>query len=119
MKLNNALTDVTVLEELGRRLARARIAASLTQADLADRASVGKRTVERIEAGGSVQLVSLIRVLRVLDLLGVFDAIAPDEGPGPMEMLERQGKVRRRVSSSRKAGVPGPTATPWVWGDER
>jgi hypothetical protein len=45
--------------------------------------------------------------------------MTPDEGPGPMEMLERQGKVRRRVSSSRKAGVPGPTATPWVWGDER
>jgi len=54
MKLNNSLTDATVLEELGRRLACARIAASLTQADLADRASVGKRTVERIEAGGSV-----------------------------------------------------------------
>jgi transcriptional regulator with XRE-family HTH domain len=119
MKLNNALTDATVLKELGRRLARARIAASLTQADLADRASVGKRTVERIEAGGSVQLVSLIRVLRALNLLETLDVMTSDEGPGPMEMLERRGKVRRRVSSSRKAGVPDPTATPWVWGDER
>ncbi len=33
MKLNNTLTDAAVLEELGRRLARTRIAASLTQAD--------------------------------------------------------------------------------------
>ncbi|MCE5255468.1 MAG: helix-turn-helix domain-containing protein [Spirochaetaceae bacterium] len=119
MKLNNTLTDAAVLEELGKRLARARITSSLTQADLANRAAVGKRTVERIEAGESVQLVSLIRVLRVLDLLGVFDTIAPDEGPGPMELLERGGETRRRVSSSRKTGVPGPTATPWVWGDER
>ncbi|MCE5255298.1 MAG: helix-turn-helix domain-containing protein [Spirochaetaceae bacterium] len=114
------MTDAAVLEELGARLARARIAASLTQTDLASRASVGKRTVERIEAGGSVQLISLIRVLRVLDLLGTLNAIAPEEGPGPMEMLERRGKVRRRVSSTRKAGVPGPAATtPWVWGDEQ
>jgi len=33
MKLNNALTDATAPEELRRRLARARIAASLTQTD--------------------------------------------------------------------------------------
>ena len=121
MKLNNTLTDSAVLEELGKRLARARIAALLTQAELADRAAVGKRTVERIETGKSVQLISLIRVLRVLDLLDAFDAIGPEEGPSPMEMLERRGKVRQRVStrSSRRSGVSGPTPTSWHWGDER
>ena len=41
MKLNNTLTDSAVLEELGKRLARARIAALLTQAELANRAAVG------------------------------------------------------------------------------
>jgi transcriptional regulator with XRE-family HTH domain len=126
MKLEGSLTDAAVLEELGKRLARARISSSLTQADLANRAAVGKRTVERIESGESVQLISLIRVLRVLGLLEAFNAIAPDEGPSPMEMLERRGKVRRRVSSrstqkgsSPKDRIPGPTATPWRWGDER
>jgi len=121
MKLDTSLTDSAVLEELGKRLARARISSSLTQAELADRAAVGKRTVERIETGKSVQLVSLIRVLRVLDLLEAFDAIGPEEGPSPMEMLERRGKIRRRVSSrsSRKSGVSGPTPTSWHWGDGR
>jgi transcriptional regulator with XRE-family HTH domain len=126
MKLEDSLTDAAVLEELGKRLARARISSSLTQADLANRAAVGKRTVERIESGKSVQLLSLIRVLRVLGLLEAFDAIAPEEGPSPMEMLERRGKVRRRVSSRTsqksfppKDRVPGPTSTSWRWGDER
>ncbi len=126
MKLEGFLTDAAVLEELGKRLARARISSSLTQADLANRAAVGKRTVERIESGKSVQLLSLIRVLRVLGLLEAFDAIAPEEGPSPMEMLERRGKVRRRVSSRTsqksfppKDRVPGPTSTSWRWGDER
>jgi transcriptional regulator with XRE-family HTH domain len=126
MKLEGFLTDAAVLEELGKRLARARISSSLTQADLAERAAVGKRTVERIESGKSVQLLSLIRVLRVLGLLEAFDAIAPEEGPSPMEMLERRGKVRRRVSSRTsqksfppKDRVPGPTSTSWRWGDER
>jgi transcriptional regulator with XRE-family HTH domain len=126
MKLEDSLTDAAVLEELGKRLARARISSSLTQAELAERAAVGKRTVERIESGESVQLISLIRVLRVLGLLEAFDAIAPDEGPSPMEMLERRGKVRRRVSSrslqkgsTPKDRISGPTSTPWRWGDER
>lgn len=116
MELNKTLTDAAVLEELGKRLARVRITASLTQADLADRAVVGKRTVERIEAGESVQLISLIRVLRALGRIEALDAIAPEEGPGPMEMLERRGKVRRRASSPRAASVADK---PWVWGDER
>jgi len=126
MKLEGSLTDAAVLEELGKRLARARISSSLTQAELANRAAVGKRTVERIESGESVQLISLIRVLRVLGLLEAFDAIAPDEGPSPMEMLERRGKVRRRVSSrsTQKGSIPkdrisGTTSAPWRWGDER
>jgi transcriptional regulator with XRE-family HTH domain len=126
MKLEGFLTDAAVLEELGKRLARARISSSLTQADLANRAAVGKRTVERIESGKSVQLLSLIRVLRVLGLLEAFDAIAPEEGPSPMEMLERRGKVRRRVSSrstqkssALKDRISGPTSTSWRWGDER
>lgn len=116
MKVNNTLTDAAVLEELGKRLAHARIASSLTQADLADQAAVGKRTVERIEAGESVQLISLIRVLRVLDLLEAFDEIAPEGGPGPIEILERHGKVRQRASSARTKSL---TKKPWAWGDER
>ncbi len=118
MNLDTSLTDSAVLEELGKRLARARIAAPLTQAELADRAAVGKRTVERIETGKSVQLISLIRVLRVLDLLDAFDAIGPEEGPSPMEMLERRGKVRRRVSS-RSSRAKNVAEKPWAWGDER
>jgi len=116
MKLDNTLTDAAMLEELGKRLTRARIASSLTQAELADRAAVGKRTVERIEAGKSVQLISLIRVLRVLDLLAVFDVAMPEGSPGPIEVLERRGKVRKRASSSRTKKLPNK---PWIWGDER
>ena len=116
MKLTNLITDDTVLRELGTRLARQRIDRSRTQAQLARRAGIGKRTLERIEAGDSVQLVSLIRVLRELEILENLDAVVPEAGPRPLDYIKRQGKLRQRVSTS---GVKEKPEAQWRWGDER
>lgn len=43
----------------------------LTQADLGEQAGVSKSTVERVEIGASVQLTTVIRILRILDLCGL------------------------------------------------
>lgn len=116
MKLNNDLSDTAVLAELGKRLSGIRIASSLTQADLAERAAIGKRTVERIEGGESVQLISLIRALRVLGLLENLDLLLPQEELQPMHLLEESGKIRQRASPSRAERKPKGA---WTWGDER
>ncbi|MHB0896394.1 MAG: helix-turn-helix domain-containing protein [Spirochaetales bacterium] len=116
MKLNNDLSDSAALAELGKRLSGIRIASSLTQADLAERAAIGKRTVERIEAGESVQLISLIRALRALGLLGNLNLLMPQEELQPMQLLEEGGKIRQRASPSRAERKQKGT---WTWGDER
>lgn len=108
------LTDESVLKELGERLARRRLDARLTQAGLAMQAGVSKRTVERLEAGGSIQLVTLIRILRVLDLLGGLDQWIPEVGPRPMDLLKLRGRVRQRVRESRK---PVNAPEKWTWGE--
>ena len=100
-------TDHAVVAELGRRLARCRLSMGATQAALAFEAGVSKRTLERIEAGQSVQFVSLVRVLRALRLVENLEALAPAEGPGPMELLRMQGRPRQRASSARRT-APAP-----------
>jgi len=65
MKIEGLLTDEVILEELGGRLARRRLELQLTQEMLAEQAGVSKRTVERAEAGATVQVSTLIRILRV------------------------------------------------------
>ncbi len=111
--MEDYLSDGAVLNEIGQRLVRQRIRLNLTQEKLAEEAGLSKRTVERIEQGNSAQLLSIVRVMRVLGLLeGLYRAL-PTPGPGPIELLKGAGRPRRRASSARQA-----SAKPWVWGDD-
>jgi len=111
------LTDEAVLVELGERFARSRLDRELTQSDLAEQAGISKRTVERIEAGASAQLSSIIRLLRVLDLLPHLDRLLPEAEPSPMALLKRKGKQRQRASSRKNTDQINESPA-WSWGDD-
>lgn len=104
------------MAELGERFSSARLNANLTQAALAAKAGVSKRTVERLERGESVQLTSFIRVLRALDLADKIDGLVPEPGVSPMAQLERKGKARRRASSKKKR-KNDETPKTWTWNE--
>ncbi|MCW9049155.1 MAG: helix-turn-helix domain-containing protein [Deltaproteobacteria bacterium] len=114
MKIEQLLSDETILVELGERLAQRRLELELTQAELAEQAGVSKRTLERIEAGASTQLSTLIRVLRVLELLDRLENLIPASGPRPMDLLKLKGKERQRAPRGKKLS----DAEPWQWGDD-
>jgi transcriptional regulator with XRE-family HTH domain len=114
MKIEKLLTDEAILMELGGRLAQRRLELQLTQEMLAEQAGVSKRTVERIEAGATAQMSTLIRVLRVLELLDRLETLAPEAGPRPMDLVKLKGKARKRASGKRKSKDKGP----WQWGDQ-
>jgi transcriptional regulator with XRE-family HTH domain len=113
MKINGQLTDSAVLQELGTRLSRQRIERGLTQAALAAKAGLSKRTLERIEAGRGAELVSLVRLLRALELTEGLDGAVPELPSSPIDRLRRRGKQRQRASRARPGA--GPRATPWTW----
>ena len=115
MKISPLLTDDAILAELGERMARRRLDLQLTQADVAGQAGIAKRTVERIEAGASAQMSSIIRILRVLELLPDLDAMIPEAAVRPMDLLKRKGKVRQRATSRSRTDRPEP---PWSWDDD-
>jgi transcriptional regulator with XRE-family HTH domain len=107
MVTESTLTDARVLELLGARLRRHRLDLDLTQARLAREAGVSKSTVERLEAGRSIQLGGLLRILRVLGLLPNLDALVPAPLPSPLVERPRERARNRRTP-----------ATAWTWGDE-
>ncbi len=116
MKITAQLTDESILEELGGRLATARLGRNLTQAALADQAGVSKRTVERLESGVvATQLSGFLRICRVLGLVENFESLVPKSASSPIEQLKRQGRRRQRATG--KMAVPAKPGK-WTWGDE-
>ncbi|MDX2479770.1 MAG: helix-turn-helix domain-containing protein [Desulfuromusa sp.] len=114
MKIESLLTDEAVLAELGKRIAQRRLEFQLTQGAIAEQAGVSKRTVERIEAGTTVQMSTMIRIFRTLELLDKLELLLPEAGPRPMDLLKLKGKERQRATRKKKQ----PTDKPWQWGDE-
>jgi transcriptional regulator with XRE-family HTH domain len=115
MKIDGLSSDSAVLQELGARLGRARLDLNLSQAELAREAGISKRTLERLEAGHSMQLTNLIRVLRALGLGEHLDALVPEAAVSPIQQLQLKGRSRERASPAAKKRAREDT---WTWGDD-
>lgn len=125
MKIDNLWSDEAVVQELGRRVERARLDRNLSQEHLAAQAGVGKATLERLEAGRPAKLPTLIRVLRALELLDGLETLLPDDAaPSPLDLAKR-GRERQRAAPRTSArGDEGRTSEPGgperrPWGDGR
>jgi transcriptional regulator with XRE-family HTH domain len=116
MKLDSSHSDTAILTELGARLAEARVTRNLTQDQLSAEAGISKRTLERLESGQSIQLATLIRVLRALDLSAHLDLLIPAPTASPLAQLELQGRRRERASRSARSGKS--QSTEWSWDDD-
>jgi transcriptional regulator with XRE-family HTH domain len=116
MRIQDLLSDAAVLAELGRRLERHRVQRDRTQAELAEQAGIGRATLQRIERGESVQLLSLVKLLRTLDLLEALDSAVPETIELPIARLDRERRPPRQRARRRRA-APASTE-PWTWGDD-
>jgi len=119
MHFDEITTDAAVLAELGRRLERHRLERNWTQAKLAAEAGIGQATVQRAERGESVQMTSMIKLLRTLGLLAGLDLAVPESIDLPIAQLEReQRKIRRRARGRRGSPAAESADEPWTWGNE-
>ena len=89
-----------------------------TQADLGRLAGVGQATVQRAEHGASVQMTSMIRLLRALGLLEALDVAIPESIDLPIAQLERERSDRKRARARAEPGRHSRLTDPWAWGDQ-
>jgi transcriptional regulator with XRE-family HTH domain len=118
MIISGDLSDDAVMKELGRRIAQLRVDSNYTQEHLAERAGLGKRTLERLEKGMQVQTSSLVRALRGLGQLNVLEGLLPSTDIRPMDLLRLKKNRRQRARASFLYEIENPPAA-WVWEDEK
>ena len=100
MKLENT-SPVAIAEELGNRLKQARLNADLTQAEVASRSGLNRRTVLNAEKG-KVQLDNLVAILVSMDMTDQLNMFLPIQEISPIQLAKLKGKERQRASKSKK-----------------
>ncbi len=96
-------TDTTeeILREIGARLRSFRLQQNVTQARLAETAGVGHATVKRAEAGESIRLETIVKILRALGRVEALDSFLPEALVSPIRLAEERERGRRRARRSR------------------
>jgi transcriptional regulator with XRE-family HTH domain len=116
MKIGSHMSEAGMAAELGNRAQHHRVSMNLTQAELARSAGVSQRTVERFEAGNSVQLDKLLRILRALRLSDNLDQLVPETSVRPIQLAASKTEVRQRSYKRRNVTSKGGS---WIWGDTK
>ncbi len=95
------MSDAAIIRQLGAYIRGIRLQQNRTQAQLAEMAGLNRWTINQIEKGESITLVSLIQILRALDSLHTLHDFEVSEDISPLEYakLKRKGRKRARPNT--------------------
>ncbi len=93
-----AMTDSAIVVAIGKYIKEQRLLQNETQSNLATEAGVNRSTISQIENGEAITLLSLIQILRALDLLRVLDAFKIEQQISPIELAKLEQQKRQRAS---------------------
>ncbi len=96
MTLTN-MSPTAITEELGHRLKRARLNADLTQAELASRTGLHRRTILNAEKG-KAQLENFVAILAALGMAEQLNMFLPIQEISPLQLAKLKGQERQRAS---------------------
>ena len=94
------MSPAAIAEELGNRLKQARLNADLTQAEVASRTGLNRKTVLYAEKG-KVQLQKFVAILASLDMADQLNIFLPAQEISPLQLAKLKGRERQRASKSR------------------
>lgn len=98
--ISENMSPAAITEELGHRLKRARLNLDLTQADLATRTGLNRRTILNAEKG-KAQLENFVAILISLGMIGQLDMFLPVQEISPLQLAKLKGQERQRASKSK------------------
>lgn len=97
-----SMSDKALLKHIGDFVKHHRMDQNKTQETLATEAGISRSTVSLLERGESITILTLIRVLRVLDQLQVMDAFRIEKQISPILLAKMEQDKRQRVRVKKK-----------------
>ncbi len=96
MKFDVTMTEDEALRETGKRLAQIRLSRNITQQELARRAGVSKRSLERLEAGSAgLRIDVFFAVCGALGVIQGCETLLPEVQLSPQDILKKRTLPKR------------------------
>lgn len=92
-----SMSDKAIISTIGGYVKQQRLLQNKTQAKIAEVAGVNRWTVSQMEKGKAISLISLLQILRALDLLHVLDNFKIETQQSPLELAKLDKKKRQRA----------------------
>lgn len=102
-KTNNtwtALSDKALAEIIGEYIKHHRLDQNKTQSRLAEEAGINRSTLVELEKGNPSNIMTLIRLLRVLNQLHVLEQFKVTPQLSPIKLAEMEQSKRKRASKA-------------------
>jgi transcriptional regulator with XRE-family HTH domain len=93
-----SMSDIALTKQIGAFIKHHRMESNKTQDTLAEEADISRSTLSLLERGETVNLSTLIKVLRILDQLHVMNSFTVQETISPLELARLEKKKRKRAT---------------------
>jgi len=100
-----AMSDVAIIKEIGKRLKQIRLNQNISQEKLSLLSGIDRITISRMESGRPVTSLTLIQVLRALNKLEILNAFRQEPEISPIKLLKLQEQQRKKASSKRSDNI--------------
>ncbi|MFT5252032.1 MAG: transcriptional regulator with XRE-family HTH domain [Flavobacteriales bacterium] len=104
------MSDTAIVRKIGEFIKQQRLKINKTQAQLATEAGINRWTLGQIENGEAITLVSLIQIMRALDILYLFEGFSIKQEISPLELAKQDQQKRQRA---RNSGIDNTKKSDW------
>ena len=96
--MQNSINDKKMVEMIGSYIKYNRLQQNKSQSQLAEEAGVHRNTLTYLENGKRANIITLIQLLRALDLLSVLQPFEVQQQISPIQLAELELAKRKRAS---------------------
>jgi len=95
-----SMSDSAIVSKIGTYIKNERLNSNKTQAQIAEDAGVNRWTISQIENGEAVTMISLIQIMRALNILQLLDVFSTKQEISPMKLAKQDQQKRQRARNT-------------------
>jgi len=95
------MSDRAIVSTIGAFIKQQRLTINKTQAQLAVEAGVNRWTLGQIENGEAISMISLIQIMRALNILNLFDGFTIKPEISPLTLAKQDQQKRQRARNNK------------------